>query len=415
MGKAGLGGGNIRPGPNAPFAAAIVLRVGFSLGICLILPGAAPDFSSGREKDPGGVRGEAFERRIRREESQLQRLEARIARERDRERQRGGRAKSLLRQLDRLSARLAAEDQRLRLIKRRIAPLERRLEQLNGRLARLRIDRGRTRHKMRRRLQAMYMDGPVAYARLVIMAQSIQDILDRWSWLTNLARSDLRLIRHYRAQEETLRAVEAEAEKEFGRWEGFRNKREKTKRRIAALYGRRSRQLARLEKRKENRATLLRELSEARAELRDAIVSLFRDRDTRLRGGAAAIERLKGLLPWPVEGGAVSPAGGDDEGRGIRIRARGGSPIRVVTRGEVVFSDWIRGYGRMLILRHEGEYYTVYGGAGEVLVEKGEVPPDGSVIARVGATSVLGEPSLYFEIRKGAIPLDPLRWLSSRP
>jgi septal ring factor EnvC (AmiA/AmiB activator) len=261
----------------------------------------------------------------------------------------------------------------------------------------------------------MYMDGPVAYARLVIMVQSIQDIFDRWSWLTNLARSDLRLIRHYRAQEETLRAVGAEAEKEFGRWEGFRNKREKTKRRIAALYGRRSRQLALLEKRKENRATLLRELSGARAELRDAIVSLFRNRDTRLRGGTAAIERLKGLLPWPVEGSAVSPSGGDDEGRGIRIRARGGSPIRVVARGEVVFSDWIRGYGRMLILRHEGEYYTVYGGAGEVLVEKGEVPPDGSVIARVGATSALGEPSLYFEIRKGAIPLDPLRWLSSRP
>jgi septal ring factor EnvC (AmiA/AmiB activator) len=67
-----------------------------------------------------------------------------------------------------------------------------------------------------------------------------------------------------------------------------------------------------------------------------------------------------------------------------------------------------------LILRHGEGVYTVYGGARKVLVERGQKVTGGQVIAHVGATGVRGIPALYFEIRRGSIPLDPLRWLSPR-
>ena len=119
-------------------------------------------------------------------------------------------------------------------------------------------------------------------------------------------------------------------------------------------------------------------------------------------------------MPWPVTGVPLPPEGVTREARSLRIQAPEGAPIRPVALGEIVFSDWVRGYGHLLVLRHAGGMYTVYGGAGDVYVGRGEKVDAEKVIARVGTTEALGGAALYFEIRKGAIPLDPLRWLSPR-
>ena len=125
------------------------------------------------------------------------------------------------------------------------------------------------------------------------------------------------------------------------------------------------------------------------------------------------IDRMEGRLPWPVPG-TLRMEDRQGGSRGIRIRAPRGTPVRPVAPGEVVYSNWVRGYGRLLILRHGGGIYTVYGGAEEVYVDKGNRVAPKQVIARVGPTGALGEPALYFEIRRGSIPMEPLRWLLPR-
>lgn len=249
--------------------------------------------------------------------------------------------------------------------------------------------------------------------RLLVMSGSVWDMMNRWSMVTRMARHDERLLDQYRRAERELRRLDEEASAEVRRQSGLQERQLKAKRRVGAYYGRRTRELALLKKNKAKRVRLMREMEQARDAMRDAIVSLLKAKDLRLERESALIDRMEGRLPWPVEG---SPLLQEKKrgSRGIRIRAPRGAPIRPVAPGEVVYSNWVRGYGRLLILRHGGGIYTVYGGAEEVFVEMGSKVVAKQVIARVGTTGALGGSALYFEIRRGSIPMEPLRWLLPR-
>ena len=248
---------------------------------------------------------------------------------------------------------------------------------------------------------------------MIVMAGSVWDMLDRWSLATKLARHDQRLIGRYREAEENLRRLDREAAAEVKGREDLRKRQARTKARVARYYARRSRRLARLEKNKARRDRLVIELGQARDAMRDTVASLMKSRDSRIDRDAALFDKMEGRLPWPVAG-RFAPRSPGEGSRGIRILAPKGSAIRSVAPGEVVYSDWVRGYGRLVILRHGEGIYTVYGGAGAVLVDRGEKVGPRQIIAKVGDTGALGRPALYFEIRRGSIPLEPTRWLSPR-
>jgi septal ring factor EnvC (AmiA/AmiB activator) len=97
---------------------------------------------------------------------------------------------------------------------------------------------------------------------------------------------------------------------------------------------------------------------------------------------------------------------------GIEIRAPVGSDVRAVYDGRVVYVGWFRGYGKMLILDHGDQFYTLYAHASELYKAVGEVVRQGEVVAAAGDTGALDGPGLYFEIRQGGKPLDPAEWLA---
>ncbi|MDA0999112.1 MAG: peptidoglycan DD-metalloendopeptidase family protein [bacterium] len=380
------------------------------LGALLALYAAPPGAALAQRGE--SLRLESLKGQIRREEDRFQRLEQRIAEERDRARQSERQATSLLRQLDSISARLAVEDERYRLFSKRLSESEIRLRILNGRRTQLAQKQRERKAQLRRRIRAMYMEGPVGPVRLLINASSVWDALERWSLLRLLGRHDVRLIESYRREEALIQGLEDLYRKEVIRQSEIRAAQAKAKQRIAVIYTRRTGQLARLAKDKEKRESFIRELAGARDALRDTIVSLMRSREMRQAGRASPLEEMRGRLPWPVV--EPKPGARKRSGRGLQIEAPSGASIRPVAAGEIVFSDWVRGYGRLVVLRHPGDFYTVYGGAGEVFVDKGDRVNPATIIARVGTTDAMGQSALYFEIRKGAIPLDPLKWLMGR-
>lgn len=403
---AGPPGVGFSTGPGTSLGTKWCGALGVLLALCVLAPPAVL-------AQPGaGPRLEDLRKQIRREEVRLQRLEQMIAQERDRA-QRGRRqTASVLRQLDAISGRLAVEDERYRLFSRRLGGSEIRLRILAGRRAQVVREQKTRRGQLRRRIRSMYMEGPASTVRLLVNADSMWDALERWSLLRLLARHDIRLIERYRREEEVIRGLEAAHQKEVDRRAGLRAAQAKTKRRVAVIYTRRSRQLARLAKDKEKRERFIRELAGARDALRDTIVRLMRSREIREAGHASPLAGLRGRLPWPVA--ELAPGARKRSGRGLRIQAPEGALIRPVAAGEIVFSDWVRGYGRLIVLRHPGDFYTVYGGAGAVFVDKGDRVGPATIIARVGTTDAMGRPALYFEIRRGTIPLDPLKWLMVR-
>jgi lipoprotein NlpD len=116
---------------------------------------------------------------------------------------------------------------------------------------------------------------------------------------------------------------------------------------------------------------------------------------------------------WPVNGTINSGFGprGASFHDGIDIAAPEGTPIRAIDDGEVIYSDQLRGYGNMVIVRHADGIVSVYAHNESNLVREGQRVVRGEVVARVGSTGRVSGPHLHFEIRKNNAAQDPLRYL----
>ena len=116
---------------------------------------------------------------------------------------------------------------------------------------------------------------------------------------------------------------------------------------------------------------------------------------------------------WPVNGTVNSGFGprGSSFHDGIDIAAPEGTPILAIEAGEVIYSDQLRGYGNMVILRQAGGIVSVYANNESNLVREGQSVVRGEVVARVGSTGRVSGPHLHFEIRRNNAAQDPLRYL----
>lgn len=125
---------------------------------------------------------------------------------------------------------------------------------------------------------------------------------------------------------------------------------------------------------------------------------------------------LKGRLQLPVNGelsnryGQSRPEGGS--WKGIFIRSTPGKVVNSIASGEVVFADWLRGFGNLIIIDHGGGYMSLYGYNETLLKQIGDTVNAGDRIAVTGASGGQNEPGLYFEIRFQGRPVDPLSWAS---
>jgi septal ring factor EnvC (AmiA/AmiB activator) len=131
-------------------------------------------------------------------------------------------------------------------------------------------------------------------------------------------------------------------------------------------------------------------------------------------------QELKGLLQPPVPGkitafyGLTKSGSTESENykNGIEILAEPGEPIHAIHGGTVIYADWFRGYGNLIIIDHGNDYCTIYAHAEELFKAAGDpVDPD-EVIGTVGDTGSLAGTKLYFEIRHEGKPIDPLAWLN---
>ncbi|AHL77306.1 peptidase M23 [Stutzerimonas stutzeri] len=124
----------------------------------------------------------------------------------------------------------------------------------------------------------------------------------------------------------------------------------------------------------------------------------------------------KGKLPWPVDGRLVArygtPRGGDARTKwdGVLIGAEVGTQVRAVHGGRVVFADWLRGAGLLVILDHGNGYLSLYGHNQSLLRDAGEIVKAGDPIATVGTSGGQESAALYFAIRQQGRPSDPAQW-----
>lgn len=124
----------------------------------------------------------------------------------------------------------------------------------------------------------------------------------------------------------------------------------------------------------------------------------------------------RGNMPWPANGRLLAAYGdvfgaGQLRRHGIVIAAETGSPIRAIHPGRVIFSDWLRGSGNLLIVDHGNAYISLYSHNQQLLKQSGDWVNRGEALALSGEDGGTGEPGLYFEIRRNSETLNPADWL----
>lgn len=132
--------------------------------------------------------------------------------------------------------------------------------------------------------------------------------------------------------------------------------------------------------------------------------------------------RLRGRLPWPTEGRIAahfnaprSGSGGALRWQGVLIDAPAGQSVRAIDAGRVVFADWLRGYGLLLIIDHGHGYMSLYGHNQAIYRRVGTWVRPGEVIASIGDSGGQTVNGLYFAIRHDGTPLNPARWCRGKP
>lgn len=162
---------------------------------------------------------------------------------------------------------------------------------------------------------------------------------------------------------------------------------------------------AQLQKSEADRAHLEKVLAEVARQLSDVALAL---------PGQPFTQR-KGKMGWPTQGALTARfgslrAGNQLRWQGVLIGAPEGREVKAIHQGRVVFSEYMRGQGMLIIIDHGDNYLSLYAHNQVLYKETGDWVADGEVIARVGASGGQSKPSLYFEIRHAGKPVDPSHW-----
>lgn len=236
-----------------------------------------------------------------------------------------------------------------------------------------------------------------------------------------------------RAKREAIAENQAAQARQTQQLEKERAARALALKRAAGQVEKGRREIGRLKRDEERLTRLVQEIARALAaseaqKAREAQKAKPRDEPEGRRGtpveqvadastSARPFPTLKGKLRLPVRGELMNRYGSPrEEGgatwRGLFIRAAVGELVRAVADGRVVYADWLRGFGNLLILDHGGGYMSLYGYNDGLLRQVGEGVKGGDSVAQVGASGGAEESGLYFELRYDGKPFDPLRWVA---
>lgn len=275
----------------------------------------------------------------------------------------------------------------------------------------------RQRKQLAERIVALYRMGEVSYVGLFLSFDAKENPFEAASMLRYLIHRDARTVEAFRTSRLQLAAERSALEFEEAR--SVKAIRIVADRRRAVEASRRKKEilLARLRSDSYRSEVELRELEEKAARLQRLLALLYERKPAARRG--ASITEFRGVLPWPVEGKIVETFGTKRNPRfstvtisnGIRIAAESGTEVAAVFAGTVLYAEWFKGYGNLVIVDHGDRVFSLYGNLRPTNLAVGSRVEAGSIVGVVAAGESAEAGSLYFEIRQNNEPANPVTWL----
>ncbi|MCG5547169.1 murein hydrolase activator EnvC family protein [Halorhodospira halochloris] len=319
-------------------------------------------------------------------------------------------------QLQRLDRKVNQSVERLQQLRRQRASLRESIEELEQDYRQEQERLSEQRQALREQIVAAYAAGEDAQLKMLLnetdpgtaqrllayydyfheaRTERIEDLLEQISSLIDMRRE-------LNAERSELLALEESVTDERDNLREKRAQRDRYRQELEQRIAERGRSAQQLEADVAEQESLLEEL---RQRLEDIPEDLDIDN----------LAEARGSLPWPVEGDVEAEfgesRGGGLERTGIIISASRESEVVAVGPGRVVFSDWLRGLGLLVIIDHGEGFMTLYGHNEALYVELGDWINAGDRIATVGSSGARQAPGLYFEIRRGDEPQNPITWL----
>jgi septal ring factor EnvC (AmiA/AmiB activator) len=281
-----------------------------------------------------------------------------------------------------------------------------------------------------RLLAARRAGGAPGLLQLALSGEDPGEVARKLVYAAYLSRAGARLIASYRAALEELERLKRQALERAARLRDIERDEREERQRIFAERRERRRALDSLAgeiRRGRRQVRLLRADETALSRLVEEIGRVLAAKpgagfarvesvpEADVRGGPFSARR--GSLRLPVRGELIGRFGtprvsGESGAKGVFIRAAEGEPVRAVAAGRVVYADWMRGLGNLLILDHGEGYLSVYANNEALLKRQGETVAGGETVATVGASGGNEETGLYFELRHLGRAFDPLRWVT---
>jgi septal ring factor EnvC (AmiA/AmiB activator) len=372
-----------------------------------------------------GANSSTIKEEISQERLRLEKLNQEIAETQEKAKRIKKKHGSVLKTIEKLDRQLYDQKKERNRINQQIKEKDQELANLSTKIAELGKDIQTRQSSISARLRLLYMEGRTGYLKTLFAAETFTDAAHRMDYISWVAQREHQLVRQFQEDLSNLQSLNEQQTKAREELLQLQGETQQTIQKVSGLKRKKRTVLVSLSKEKNSHDRMVEDLRRSA----EQVDSLLKELDQRFKLAQSRRRQTPGRLPslgsllWPVEGKVVSYFGRQKHPtfdtfvnkKGIEIQVKEGSPIHSVSAGKVVYADWLKGYGLVVIVDHTNGFYSLYAHASKLLVAEGNSVTNGQIIGETGETGVTEEDTLYFELRKGTTPIDPLKWLAKRP
>jgi len=321
----------------------------------------------------------------------------------------------------------------LKKLKHQLRTQQHELKKLDTRRGRLQADLHKHRVALAQQIRAAWVIGQQEYVKILLNQQDPAAVARTLTYYDYFHRARLTRMQDIDKNLAGLRAVEKNIRQKTQKLEKNRKEQSREKAQLEKIRQQRATVLAGLQQQilaKGERLSSMKEDKRRLQRLLDSLATVPRQRPVEpesIEPGLISegsehtpFAKLRGQLRWPTRGRLITRYGstrktGTLKWQGVNISAPEGTEVSAISHGRVAFSDWLRGFGLLIIIDHGDGYMSLYGGNQSLFKEVGDWVETGEVIASVGNSGGRQDSALYFEIRHNGKPGNPLKWCRNKP
>lgn len=318
-----------------------------------------------------------------------------------------------------------------------LAGVESSLDRTGREIARVTDEANRKRQEIERRLASLYKAGELGAVRMFFSAESFPQMAENIRYMRSILENDKKIFAEYNEKITELHTLKLDLERDAARKARIKEGIALKKREIEQEKSKKAAYLVRVRQDRKGYEASLKELQANAARLQTMIERLdalsrrkLSSRHARPGSKLKPLPELppvpdrgfasqKGRMSLPVRGEVIETFGKHKHpefnsytfSKGLSISAGAGTEIRSIYEGSVIFADYFKGYGNMVIVDHGGGYFSLYAHASKILKKVGAEVARNEALATVGDMDSARGPLLYFEIRHQGKPVDPAGWV----